>query len=269
MSQAAKQRLAGKCVLITGASSGIGWSTALEFAATSPDDLKLVLAARRVDRLQELSSKIGKEIGPGVTIHIAELDVSQPSQVNQFVTSIPEPFREIDILVNNAGLAIGVDQAPNIKEDDIRQMFETNVFGLINMTQAILPIFKRRAHGGQGDIIMLNSIAGREAYQSGSIYCASKSAVKSFTDALRKELISSRIRVIEVAPGQVETEFSVVRFRGDQGKADSVYTGVEPLTPVDIAELIVFAASRRENVVVADSLIFPNHQVSCLVYLAV
>lgn len=139
-------------------------------------------------------------------------------------------------------------------------MFSTNVTGLINMTQAILPIFKARSTPS-GDIINIGSIAGREPYQGGSIYCATKAAVRSFTDAMRKELIATRIRVIEIDPGQVETEFSVVRFGGDKEKAKKVYEGVEPLTPEDIAEVVVFAAGRRENVVLADSLIFPNHQV--------
>jgi len=141
-------------------------------------------------------------------------------------------------------------------------MFSTNVTGLIAMTQAVLPIFKSRPDGGRGDIINIGSIAGREPYQGGSIYCATKAAVRSFTDAMRKELIATRIRVIEIDPGQVETEFSVVRFDGDKEKAKKVYEGVEPLTGEDIAEVVVFAAGRRENVVLADALVFPNHQVS-------
>lgn len=140
-------------------------------------------------------------------------------------------------------------------------MFQTNVTGLIAMTQAILPIFLARPDGGRGDIINIGSIAGREPYSGGSIYCATKAAVRSFTDSLRKELIASRVRVIEIDPGQVETEFSIVRFGGDKAKADKVYEGVEPLTGDDIAEVVVFAAGRRENVVVADTLVFPNHQV--------
>lgn len=142
-------------------------------------------------------------------------------------------------------------------------MFATNVTGLVNMTQAILPIFKARgSDGGAGDIINVGSIAGREPYPGGSIYCATKAAVRSFTEALRRENISNRIRIIEVDPGQVETEFSVVRFYGDKAAADKVYEGCEPLTPDDIAEVVVFAAGRRENVVIADTLIYPNHQVS-------
>ena len=162
---------------------------------------------------------------------------------------------------DDSGLVKGMEQAPNINPADIDVMFSTNVTGLINMTQAVLPIFKARPDGGRGDIINIGSIAGREPYQGGSIYCATKAAVRSFTDAMRRELVSTRIRVIEIDPGQVETEFSIVRFRGDTEKAAKVYEGVEPLTPDDIAEVVVFAAGRRENVVLADTLIFPNHQV--------
>ena len=139
-------------------------------------------------------------------------------------------------------------------------MLDTNVTGLINMTQAILPIFNRRTPSPTGDIINIGSIAGRDPYANGSIYCATKAAVRAFTDALRRELIATRIRVMEIDPGQVETEFSVVRFGGDKEKADAVYKGCEPLTPEDVAEVVVFAAGRRENVVVADTLIFPSHQ---------
>jgi hypothetical protein len=138
-------------------------------------------------------------------------------------------------------------------------MFSTNVTGLIAMTQSILPILTAR---NSGTIINIGSIAGREPYPGGSIYCATKAAVRSFTDAMRKELIATRIRIIEIDPGQVETEFSVVRFDGDREKAKKVYEGVEPLTGEDVAEVVVFAAGRRENVVLADTLVFPNHQVS-------
>ena len=161
-----------------------------------------------------------------------------------------------------SGLVKGIAQAPSIAPSDITTMFSTNVTALINMTQAILPLFKARPDGGRGDIINIGSIAGREPYPGGSIYCATKAAVRSFTDALRKELIATRIRVMEIDPGQVETEFSVVRFGGDREKARKVYEGVEPLTGEDIAEVVVFAAGRRENVVLADALVFLNHQVS-------
>ncbi|KAI3549653.1 short chain dehydrogenase [Colletotrichum filicis] len=262
MSAAAK-RLEGKTVLITGASSGIGKSTAFEYARTAPKNLKLILTARRIDTLKEVAAEIQKEVGSGVKIHPVKLDVSNPEEVRQLVPNLPEEFKDIQILVNNAGLVKGVAKAPEIAEEDINVMFATNVTGLINVTQAILPIFKARPDGGSGDIINIGSIAGREPYPGGSIYCATKAAVRSFTDSLRKELIATRIRVIGIDPGQVETEFSVVRFYGDKSKADAVYAGCEPLTPEDIAEVVVFTTTRRENVVVADTLIFPQHQARC------
>jgi 3-hydroxy acid dehydrogenase / malonic semialdehyde reductase len=138
-------------------------------------------------------------------------------------------------------------------------MFDTNVHGLIAMTQLLLPSLLSR---NSGDIINIGSIAGRDPYPGGSIYCATKAAVASFTSSLRKELISTRIRVIQIDPGQVETEFSVVRFGGDKEAAKKVYEGCEPLTPDDVAEIVVFAAGRRENVVLAETLVFPNHQAS-------
>lgn len=199
------KRLEGKTIVITGASSGIGRSTAVEFARTSPNNLRLVLTARRLDTLKEVAAQILKEVGEGVKVLPFKLDVSNPEEVRNFVSNLPEEWRDINILVNNAGLVKGVDKAPEIKEEDIAVMFATNVTGLINMTQAVLPIFKARADGGAGDIINIGSIAGREPYQGGSIYCATKAAVRTFTDALRRELVSTRIRVIGVDPGQVET----------------------------------------------------------------
>ncbi|KAM5362278.1 hypothetical protein ACJZ2D_012633 [Fusarium nematophilum] len=258
------QRLAGKTVLITGASSGIGRSTAKEFARTSPGNLKLILAARRVESLQALTEEICKEVGDGVKVLPVKLDVSKPEETSRFIGNLPAEFKDIDILVNNAGLVKGVGQAPDIALQDIQTMFSTNIEGLINMTQVVLSIFKQRPEGGAGDIINIGSIAGREPYAGGSIYCATKSAVRAFTDALRRELIATRIRVIGIDPGQVETEFSIVRFYGDKSKADAVYAGCNPLTADDVAEVIVFAAGRRENVVLADSLIFPNHQMTVL-----
>jgi 3-hydroxy acid dehydrogenase/malonic semialdehyde reductase len=263
MSSAIAKRLEGKTILITGASSGIGRATALEFARTSPKNLRLILAARRSDALSELQSAISGEVGSGVQVLPVTLDVSNPQSVKDFIPNLPEEWRAIDVLVNNAGLVRGVDRAPEIKEEDMHIMFATNVTGLINMTQTVLAgMLARGPNGeGKGDIINIGSIAGRDPYPGGGIYCATKAAVRSFTDSLRKELISKRIRIMEIDPGQVETEFSVVRFYGDKAKADAVYAGCTPLTPEDIAETVVFAAGRPENVVVADMLVFPNHQV--------
>ncbi|KAH7035663.1 NADP-dependent L-serine/L-allo-threonine dehydrogenase ydfG [Microdochium trichocladiopsis] len=263
---AVAKRLEGKTIVVTGASSGIGRSTAFEFARTSPKNLKLVLTARRKDVLDQIAKDINAEVGDGVKVLPVQLDVSKPDQVRGFVESLPEEFREIDVLVNNAGLVKGIARAPEIAEDDMQIMFDTNVTGLVNMTQAVLPVYLKRGGGvGSGDIINVGSIAGREAYVGGSIYCATKAAVRSFNESLRKELVHTRIRVMEIDPGQVETEFSVVRFYGDKSKADAVYAGCDPLTPDDIAEVIVFAAGRRENVVIADTLILPSHQGSATV----
>lgn len=265
MTTAQGRRLEGKTIVITGASSGIGKATAQEFARTSPKNLKIILTARRIDALKQLAAEITKEVGDGVQILPVQLDVSKPEEVKSFIPNLPSEFRDIDVLVNNAGLVKGVDKAGEIKEEDMMVQFATNVTGLINMTQEVLQIFKKKGEAGAGDIINIGSIAGREPYPGGSIYCATKAAVRSFTDAMRKELIATRIRVIEIDPGQVETEFSVVRFYGDKAKADAVYKGVTPLTPEDIAETVVFAAGRPENVVIADLLVFPNHQAAATV----
>lgn len=265
------KRLSGKTIVITGASSGIGKSIAQEFARTSPQSLKLILTARRLDTLKQVAQDIEKEVGEGVKVLPVKLDVSKPEEVKNFVPNLPQEWQDIDTLVNNAGLVKGMDKAGDIDPSDMEVMFATNVTGLINMTQAVMPAMKAKKGdngedvGGRGDVIMIGSIAGREGYPGGSIYCATKAAVRTFTDAMRRELIATRIRVIEVDPGQVETEFSLVRFGGDKAKADAVYKGVEPLTPDDIAEIVVFAAGRRENVVLADSLVFPNHQAAATV----
>ncbi|EXJ91725.1 oxidoreductase [Capronia epimyces CBS 606.96] len=260
MSSAMAEWLAGKTIVVTGASSGIGRSTAIEFARTSPRDLKLVITARRVDRLKQLAEDIKNLVGDGVQVLPVKLDVSNPADVAGFLDGLPAEFRDIDILVNNAGLGRGVARAPDIAMDDVRLMLDTNVHGLIGMTQAVLPVMLARSTHGAGDIINVGSIAGREPYAGASVYCATKAATKSFTQALRQELVASRIRIIEIDPGQVKTEFSEHRYYGDKSKAEAGYADCEPLTAEDVAELIVFAAGRRENVVVADTLILPNHQ---------
>jgi len=205
MSSAVAKRLAGKTIVITGASSGIGRSCAFEFARTQPDDLRLILTARRIDALKEVAAKIRDLVGDGVKVLPVKLDVSNPDEVRGFVGNLPEEWRDINVLINNAGLVKGIAKAPEIAEEDINIMFNTNVTGLINMTQAVLPIFQTRPDGGAGDIINIGSIAGREPYPGGSIYCATKAAVRSFTESLRKELVATRIRVMEIDPGQVET----------------------------------------------------------------
>ncbi|KTW28028.1 hypothetical protein T552_01890 [Pneumocystis carinii B80] len=249
-------RLCNKTVFITGASSGIGKACAYEFAKAN-NTVKLIISARR--DVTKLAEDIECSF-PGVKVLPLRLDVSKPEDIEEKIEGLPKDFKDIDILINNAGFVIGLDRVGEINTKIMIDMFNTNVLGLINVTQKILNIFHQK--GGKGDIINIGSIAGRETYPNGSIYCATKAAVRSFTNSLRKELINTRIRVMEIDPGLVETEFSIVRFCGDKTRADAVYQGMEPLTGEDIAEVIVFAASRRENVVIADTLIFPNCQAS-------
>ncbi|CAK7902269.1 NADP-dependent 3-hydroxy acid dehydrogenase [[Candida] anglica] len=254
----AAERLANKIILITGASSGIGEATAREFAAAANGNLRLILTARRQERLAAVSASLIKSY-PAIKIHSVQLDVSKAETIQPFVDNLPSEFSDIDVLVNNAGKALGKDNIGNILESDIADMFQTNVLGLINVTQAVLPIFKKKNYG---DIINLGSIAGRDPYPGGGIYCATKASVKSFSHVLRKELINTKIRVLEVDPGAVETEFSEVRFKGDKDLAKATYTGMEPLIAEDIAEIIVFGVTRRQNTVIAETLVFPSAQAS-------
>lgn len=260
MSQGRKaaERLANKTILITGASAGIGQATALEYLDASNGKIKLILAARRLDKLEELKEKINNEY-PEAKVHISQLDVTETEKIQPFLDNLPEEFKDIDILINNAGKALGSDPVGNIKMEDIKGMIDTNVLALINITQAVLPIFRAK---NSGDIVNLGSIAGREAYPTGAIYCASKHAVRAFTQSLRKELVNTNIRVIEIAPGNVETEFSLVRYKGDADRAKQVYKGTTPLYADDIADLIVYTTSRKPNTVIADVLVFASNQAS-------
>jgi 3-hydroxy acid dehydrogenase/malonic semialdehyde reductase len=252
----AQSRLAGKTVLLTGASAGIGAATALELVNAAAGDLRLILAARRTDRLNALADKITAEY-PQAEVLTRALDVSDYKAVPKFVPALPAAWRDIDVLINNAGMVFGLERVGEIDAQDMEVMFHTNVLGLIQLTQSIVPGMRAR---GRGDILNIGSIAGLDPYAGGSVYCATKAAVNSFTHSLRKELIDTPIRVLEVQPGAVETEFSLVRFKGDKEKADKVYEGTNPLTAEDIAEVITFALTRRENTVVAQTLVFPSHQ---------
>ncbi|KAJ1885993.1 hypothetical protein LPJ66_009848 [Kickxella alabastrina] len=248
-------RLLGKNVLITGASSGIGEACAYQFAAAGAN---VILTARRKDRLAEVQQKI-HAAWPSVQVHTAGLDVQSSHAVDQAISSIPEALSSIDILVNNAGLAMGVDHVSDVADSAIDAMVDTNVKGLLYVTRAVVRGMKAR---GSGHVIMMGSIAGMAGYQGGSVYCATKSAVHAISEALRAETIGVPIRVTDVRPGMVETEFSVVRFGGDRGRAGEVYRGIEPMTAGDVAESVVFAASRHPRCVVADVVLLASGQAS-------
>lgn len=248
-------------MLITGASAGIGAATAILFAKAG---CNLILAARRLDALKAVEGACKDAhktagVQQGGNFAVVQLDVSDSKQVNSFFNQVPESLKKVDILVNNAGFVLGVDRIGNIAETDYESMFKTNVFGLIAMTQLLIKDFKAR---NEGHVINLGSVAGREAYVGGGIYCATKHAVRSFTGSLLREVVDTNIRVTEIQPGLVETEFSIVRFRGDKGAADKVYEGLHPLVAEDIAEEIVWAASRPPHVNLAEVYILPVNQAS-------
>ncbi|RCH87025.1 hypothetical protein CU098_006791 [Rhizopus stolonifer] len=246
-------RLEGKTVFITGASAGIGEASARQFA---DEGCNLVLTARRLENLEKIKNEISA-IHPKIYIHTVQLDVRDKKQIDKTVAELPEEVKNIDVLLNNAGMVIGLDPLINIEEEAFDQMLQTNVKGLVFLTKAIVPGMKER---GVGHVINLGSIAGKQSYYGGSIYCATKFAVDAITKALAIELVDTPIRVSQICPGMVNTEFSTVRFRGDKDQADNVYKGLQPLVADDIAELIVFTAGRPAHVNIQDMLVFPVNQ---------
>lgn len=253
------ERLAGKTILITGASTGIGYHTAKYFAEGAQGNLKLVLAARRKEKLEALKADLIKDF-PEIKVHIDALDVSKTENIATFLSGLPAEFSEIDVLVNNAGKALGLDPIGSVDEKDVSEMFDTNVLGMIQLTQLVVQQMKKR---NCGDIVQLGSVAGRNPYPGGGIYCATKAALRSFTHVLRQELVNTKIRIIEIEPGNVATdEFSLVRFKGDKAKASKVYQDTDPLYGTDIAELILFSCTRPANTVIAETLVFATNQAS-------
>jgi len=246
--------LTDRNVLITGASSGIGEATAHLFAQSGAN---LVLTARRLDRLEELVAHLVKEF-PKQKFFAYSLDVQKFEEVQKVVSALPLP---IDVLVNNAGLALDVKETAETSLEDMDLMIDTNVKGLFYVTKLILPGMKER---GRGHIINISSIAGHQTYKGGSIYCASKHAVEGITGCLRKELVATPLRVTSIAPGLVETEFSVVRFKGDKEKAGNVYKTLTtpPLNAKDVADTVVYVASRPAHVQIDDIILTPTCQAS-------
>ena len=250
--------LKGKVVFITGASAGIGAATALAFAA---EGARLLLAARRAGKLAEVASAAMERGAPAV--HSIDLDVRDHRAVQNAIDSLPAEWAEIDILVNNAGLSRGLDKLYLGHVQDWEEMIDTNVKGLLYVTRAVVPGMVVR---GRGHVINLGSTAADITYPNGAVYCASKAAERSINDGLRMDVLGTPIRVTSVDPGMVETDFSLVRFRGDHERAAKVYKGVKPLTAYDVADVIVWAAGRPEHVNIARVVLTPVQQANSLLF---
>ncbi|GMU95711.1 MULTISPECIES: SDR family oxidoreductase [Ignavibacterium] len=246
--------LEGKIVLITGASSGIGKSCAEKFAELNA---KLILTARRKDRIEnlaeELKHKFRAEILP------LKLDVRNFEEVKSFYESLPAEWKKIDILVNNAGLARGFDKFYEGKIDDWNEMIDTNIKGLLYVSRVVVPQMVERE---SGHIINIGSTAGHEPYPMGNVYVATKFAVKALSQSFRIDVLEKGIKVTSIDPGMVETEFSKVRFRGDEERAKKVYDGLQPLTPDDVADAVIYAATRPKHVNINQIILTPLAQAS-------
>ena len=248
--------LKGKIVFVTGASSGIGAATALAFAA---EGARLLLAARRVEKLAAVAAEALQRGAEAV--HTLSLDVRDRKAVEQAIAALPAEWAAIDILVNNAGLSRGLEKLYQGSIDDWEEMLDTNVKGLLYVTRAVVPGMVER---GRGHVVNLGSTAGEMTYPGGAVYCASKAAERAINDGLRIDLLGTPIRVTTVDPGMVETEFSIVRFHGDTERATNFYKGIKPLTPEDVADAIVWAASRPAHVNIARMLLTPVQQANSL-----
>lgn len=239
-----------KTVLITGATSGIGLACARKFAENGD---KLILTGRNEHRLAELKKELDTEV---TTL---AFDVRDRDKAKKYLNELPEPWQDIDVLVNNAGLALGLEPEYEGNLDDWETMIDTNIKGLLTMTRLIVPGMVKR---NSGHIINIGSVAGDAAYAGGNVYCATKAAVKALTDGLRIDVADTAIRVTNLKPGLVETNFSNIRFRGDHERAAKLYQGIKPLTGDDIADVAVYAANAPAHVQIAEVLILATHQAS-------
>ena len=240
-----------RIALITGASSGIGEACARKFAEGGYD---LILTARRAEKLAELKAELEAE---GTKVKTLTFDVRDAEAAETAVDSLEPEWRKINVLINNAGLALGLDKEYEGDPDDWNTMIDTNIKGLLTMTRLIVPGMVER---NEGHVINIGSVAGDAAYAKGNVYCATKAAVKAITDGLRIDVAESAVRVTNLKPGLVETNFSNVRFHGDTERADNVYRGITPLTGADIADVAFYAASAPKHVQIAEVLILATHQ---------
>jgi 3-hydroxy acid dehydrogenase/malonic semialdehyde reductase len=246
-----------KIALITGATSGIGEATAILLAK---NDFDVIITGRRKDLLEKVRNKI--EMETTSKVHTLCFDIRKHSDVREAVQSIPDNWKKISVLVNNAGLAAGLDHIQEGSLEDWDQMIDTNVKGLLYITKEITPLM---ISNGSGHIINIGSIAGKEVYEKGNVYCATKFAVDALSKGMRIDLVKHNIKVTCIAPGMVETEFSMVRFKGDSARAAKVYEGVTPLYGEDIAQAILFAVTRPPHVNIDEILIMPTAQASATI----
>lgn len=241
-----------KIVFITGATSGIGKASADLFAEAGA---KLLLCARRSELLAEVKKEY--EAKYNSEVFTFSLDVQNSNEVEASIKSLPDEWKNIELLLNNAGLSRGLDKIQDGKIEDWDEMIDTNVKGLLYVSRQVIPLMLKN---GRGHIINLGSIAGREIYSGGNVYCASKFAVDAITKGMRLDLIDTPIKISTVDPGLVHTNFSVVRFRGDEERAKIPYLGINPLSAEDVAETIFYVATRNDNVNIAEVVMFPQHQ---------
>jgi len=241
----------GKIIMITGATAGFGRATAIKFAQNGYD---IIITGRRRERLDELLKELSKF---KVKILPLNFDVRKKSDVANVINDLPGEWKNIDILVNNAGLAAGLDHINEGNTDDWDRMIDTNVKGLLYVTRAVSPLMVTR---NKGHIFNIGSIAGKYAYENGNVYCATKSAVDALTRSMRIDLLKHNIKVTQIAPGMAETEFSLVRFHGDEEKASAVYKGIDALTAGDIADAIFYCATLPAHVCINDLVITPTQQ---------
>ena len=241
-----------KIALITGATSGIGRAVADIFAENK---YNLIVTGRRSERLQELKAALERQ--HGISVLALCFDVRNNDEVVRNIASLPVEWRNIDVLVNNAGLAVGLNHIQDGVLDDWERMIDTNIKGLLYVTRAVSPLMIAR---NSGHIVNICSIAGKEVYENGNVYCATKHAVDALSKAMRIDMLGHNIKVTNVCPGAVETEFSIVRFKGDTQRAAGTYRGIEPLTGRDIAECIYFAVSLPKHVCINDMMIMPTAQ---------
>jgi 3-hydroxy acid dehydrogenase/malonic semialdehyde reductase len=241
-----------KIIMITGATAGFGWAIAKKFGLNG---YNLIITGRRKERLDQLVKEL--KVNKDIKVLPLSFDVRNSEEVTTAIEKLPDEWKNIDILVNNAGLAVGLGRIDEGILDDWNRMIDTNIKGLLYVSRAVAPLMVAR---GKGYIFNIGSIAGKAAYEGGNVYCATKSAVDSLTKSMRIDMLKYNIRVTQIAPGMAETEFSIVRFKGDTKRAKAVYKGIEALTAADIAEVVWFCATLPDHVCINDLVITPTQQ---------